>query len=202
VGSADTGLFRSSFGGLAGGGATVELDYVSRSRAERSWRRVDPYAVEARAGQFWELHRWCHRNAAIRTFALDQVLGMRETGGSFAVRSTEWETFSSMGGVIGGIRGGEAVAVDVLFVPPVALYARDHGWPAGLTVISEPSGSGALSGSVRLRGTVSGVSGLVPELLRWRRYCRVEGGPVLLARMTEEVRAMAALYDTSEEDTI
>ena len=62
----------------AGAGRTVEVDYRSRSRGERGWRQVDPYVVEARAGQFWELHGWCHRNAAIRTFALDQVFGMRK----------------------------------------------------------------------------------------------------------------------------
>jgi predicted DNA-binding transcriptional regulator YafY len=62
----------------------VELDYQSRSGAERSWRAVDPYVVEAREGRYWELllsaepqqrseHGRCHRNGAIRTFALDQV---------------------------------------------------------------------------------------------------------------------------------
>jgi hypothetical protein len=51
-----------------------------------------------------------------------------------------------------------------------------------------------------LTGTVSSVSGLVPELRR-RRYCRVEGGAVLRGRMGAEVRAMAALYaeDVAED---
>jgi predicted DNA-binding transcriptional regulator YafY len=40
----------------------VEIDYDSRRRGTRAWRRVDPYAVEPREGQFWELHGWCHEN--------------------------------------------------------------------------------------------------------------------------------------------
>ena len=168
----------------------IELDYVSRSRGERSWRRVDPYGVEARAGQFWELHGWCHRNGAIRTFALDQVRDMREVEAGFVVREEEWASFQAMRGVIGGIRSKEAaVSVDVLFAVPVAAYARDQRWPAGLSASDEAGGA------VRLTGIVSGVSGLVAELLRWRRYCQVEGGAVLRAAMAAEVWAMAALYE-------
>jgi len=47
---------------------TVELDYFSRSAGQRTWRRVDPYVVEAREGVFWELHGWCHSRQALRTF--------------------------------------------------------------------------------------------------------------------------------------
>jgi predicted DNA-binding transcriptional regulator YafY len=175
-----------------GEGEAVELDYVSRSRGERSWRRVDPYAVEAREGRFWELHGWCHRNGAIRTFALDQVRGLRGIGAYFAVREAEWAEFRSARGVVGGIRG-EGVPVEVVFVPPVAVYAQDQRWPSGLSVTLESGGC------VRLTGMVSSVSGLVPELLRWRRFCHVKGGIELRMRMAEEVRAMAALYEEEGE---
>ncbi len=169
-------------------GRSVDLDYHSRSRGERSWRRVDPYVVEPRAGQFWELHGWCHRNAGIRTFALDQVFGLRATGEGFTVREAEWATFAAAQGVVGGIRSGAAVGVDVVFLPPVAAYARDHQWPEGLAL------TGEAGGAVRMTGSALGVEGLVAELLRWRRHCRVEGGPELRARMAEEVNAIADLY--------
>jgi predicted DNA-binding transcriptional regulator YafY len=166
----------------------VEVDYRSRSRSERCWRRVDPYVVEARAGQFWELHGWCHRNAAIRTFALDQVFGIREVGETFMVRETEWTAFAASQGIVGGLRGGPAVDVDVVFQPPLAAYARDHAWPEGLRLEMQDDGT------ARLTGTVQGTDSLVAELLRWRRFCRVDGGPELRARIAEEVQAMAALY--------
>ena len=173
---------------------TVELDYESRSQGERVWRSVDPYRAEARDGLFWELHGWCHRRQAIRTFALDQVRGVRVTGLAFTLRRPEWATFLETRGVVGGLRGEEPVPVDVLFVPPVAAYARTRQWPAGLTLTTDSP-----EGAVRLCGTAAGVSGLVPELLRWRRYCQVLGGPSLRAAMAEEVHAMAALYP-SEDD--
>ncbi len=166
----------------------VELDYQSRSQGERSWRRVDPYAVEARAGQFWELHGWCHRNAGIRTFALDQVFGVRQIGATFTVREAEWAAFAASQGIVGGLRGGPAVDVNVVFLPPLAAYARDHAWPAGLHLEMQDDGN------ARLIGTAQGTDGLVAELLRWRRHCRVDGGPELRARMAEEVQAMATLY--------
>jgi len=172
---------------------TVEVDYRSRSRGERAWRRIDPYVVEARDGHFWELHGWCHRNAAIRTFALDQVFGMRPTEERFPAREAEWAAFAGAKGIIGGMRGREAVAVSVVFLPEVAAYAQDHRWAEGLTLAVEPDGS------ARLTGTAQGMDGLVPELLRWRRFCRVEGGPELQARMAEEVRAMAALYEPEKD---
>lgn len=168
---------------------TVVVDYRSRSRADRAWRLVDPYAVAAREGQYWELHGWCHRNQAIRTFALDQIFGMRPTGTSFCLREAEWEAFAGAKGIIGGLRGGVAVAVDVLFLPPVAEYARNHQWPDGLTLTM------LADGTARLSGEVQGVDGMIPELLRWRRFCRVEGGLQLRARMVEEVRAIVALYE-------
>lgn len=167
---------------------TVALDYESRSRGERAWRSVDPYRLEARDGLFWELHAWCHRRQAVRTFALDQVRGVRNTGAAFALRLPEWTVFLGTRGVIGGLRGEDPVPVNVLFLPPVAAYARTRQWPAGLSLTSDAGGA------VRLIGTAAGVSGLVPELLRWRRYCRVLGGPVLRTAMAEEVHAMAALY--------
>ena len=172
----------------AGAGLTVEIDYRSRSRGEQSWRRVDPYAVAAREGQYWELHGWCHRNQEIRTFALDQVRGMRLTEERFALRGEEWRAFAGAKGVMGGMRSETAITVNVVFSAEVAVYAADRQWPEGLTLTAQENGT------MRLTGQVQGTEGIVPELLRWRRYCRVEGGAELKAQIAEEIRAMAALY--------
>ncbi len=167
---------------------TVEIDYQSRSSSTRSWRRVDPYAIEARDGQFWELHGFCHRREEIRTFALDQILNLRATGEVFPPRPTEWDAFSQTKGGVGGLRGGPSISVDVLFFPAVSAYARSRRWPDGLVL------TGQTDGTVRLTGQAQGVDGLVTELLRWRRHCRVDGGPELRAQVVDELRAMAALY--------
>lgn len=96
----------------AAGRAGVEIDYESR-QSGRAWRRVDPYAVEARAGVYWELHGWCSDNNAVRTFALDRVRSVRPTGETFTVREAEWAAFVAQAGGIGGLRGGVDVPVAV-----------------------------------------------------------------------------------------
>ncbi len=172
---------------------TVEIDYESRRSQTRAWRRFDPYAVEPRDGVYWELHGWCHNNQAILTLALDRAHAVRDTGDSFVWRTEAWERFRCEQGV-GGLRGGEAVAVDVRFSPQVAPYALALRWPEGLLLTSQPGGG------ARLHGDVRGMDGLVTELLRWRSEVRVVGGQVLLARITEEIRQMAALYAAEPPD--
>ena len=166
----------------------VEIDYASGSSQTRAWRRVDPYAVEPRDGQFWELHAWDHARSDIRTFALDRVFGLRGTDQAFTLRTAEWASFCGATGVIGGLRGGAEAPVDVVFAPPVASYALARHWPDGLTVAAQPDGA------ARLSGVVQGLEGVTAELLRWRRHAEVLGGPELRARMRAELEAMIALY--------
>lgn len=168
---------------------SCEIDYHSRSGGGRGWRRVDPYEVSVRDGQHWEMHAWCHTRQAVRTFALDQVRGVRSTGETFTLRAEEWAAFRRAAGVVGGVRGGPPVAVEVRFAPEAAAYAADRQWPPTLRLERRPDGS------ARLTGAVQGLDGLLVELLRWRRHAEVLGGPELRARMAEEIRAMAALYD-------
>lgn len=176
---------------------SVDLLYRSRSRGgEQAWRCVDPYLVERRDGRYWELHAWDHKRQAIRTFALDQVRGLRSTDARFAHRDAEWAAFTAASGIVGGLRGGPSIPVDVRFAPDVAAYALDRHWPDGLTCTPQPDGS------ARLTGTAQGVTGLVPELLRWRRHAHALGGPELRAALTEEIQALAALYADSDADPI
>lgn len=166
---------------------TVEIDYESRSGGERSWRSLDPYLIEQQRDGRWDLHGWCHRRKAIRTFAADRVTDARLAGEGFLLRAAEWEAFAGASGIVGGMRGGPEVTVDVKFDKVAAPYALDRRWPVGLTV--EPDGDGA-----RLTGAVAGHEGILPEILRWRRHAIVRGGSELRARFAEEVHAMAALY--------
>lgn len=167
---------------------SVEIDYASRSGGRRGWRRVDPYKVALRNGQNWEMHAWCHTNQAVRTFALDQIQGLKITADEFAVRADEWAAFQREAGVIGGLRSGPEIAVRVRFSPDIAAYAADIRWADTLHL--EPQSDGALL----LTGAVRGADGILVEILRWRRHAHVLGGPELRARVTEEIEAMAALY--------
>jgi predicted DNA-binding transcriptional regulator YafY len=163
---------------------TIEMRYESRSSRKTEWRKVDPYRLDRRDGRYFELHAWCHRREQVRTFALDRIAEVRETGETFTVRP--WDAYDE--GVVGGLRGGPLVRVEVRFDPLVTPYARERRWP--FTAQFQDDGDG----SVIMRGEVRGVEGIVRELLTWQRHARVLGGPELKARMAEEARAISALY--------
>ena len=190
----------------------VEIDYESRSGslpdapagARRSWRRVEPYGVDARDGIYWELYAWCPQNGAIRTFALDRIFEVRRLPDTFVRLEDVWEAFlqqqaASVGGIVGGIEAA-AFTVEVIFDAPVAAYARDHRWSATLRIedvatdTSAPPGDSMSPGVVRLRGTVPNCQAMVAELLRWRRHAHVLGGPELRAAYRDELTAMCAAH--------
>ena len=85
--------------------------------------------------------------------------------------------------------------MDVVFVPPVAAYARTRRWPDGLTLTPDSDGA------VRLAPAPP------PAFLALCRSCcaggvivYVLGGSALRAAMTEEVHALAALYSENAAD--
>jgi predicted DNA-binding transcriptional regulator YafY len=165
---------------------TVEMEYESRSSRTREWRAVDPYRLARRDGRYFELHAWCHRHQEVRTFALDRISGARLTGRTFTPRP--WD--ESEEGVVGGLRGGPPVTVEVRFDAVVAPYAQERRWGFQATFTESDRGDG----SILMCGVVRGVEGIVRELLAWMHHAEVLGGPALRTRMADEVRAMAALY--------
>lgn len=170
---------------------TVEFEYENRSREECLRRRVDPYLIDHREGR-WELHGWCHRRQAVRTFAADRIRDALVLADTFAVREEDWAAFVGERGVVGGLRGGSPIKVAVEFDIVVAAYARDKQWPDGLAISSRDDGSALLT------GVALGTDGILPELLRWRRHARVLGGPELRRCIVEELKAMAELYKNRE----
>lgn len=163
---------------------TVEMTYESRSSRTRERRTVDPYRLDRRDGRYFDLQAWCHKRKEVRTFALDRIAEVCKTGETFEPRP--WD--ESDEGVVGGLRGGEPVRVEVRFHPQVADYARERRWGFGVE-FDEQEG-----GYLLMRGTVRGVEGIVRELLGWQRYAEILGGTELRRRMADEVKAMAALY--------
>jgi predicted DNA-binding transcriptional regulator YafY len=163
---------------------TVEMTYESRSSGTCERRSVDPYRLDRRDGRYFELQAWCHRRNEVRTFALDRIRDvclMEET-----FRPRPWD--ASNEGVVGGLRGGALVLVEVRFEARVAAYARERRWSFRATFEEDAQGC------VVMRGMVRGTEGIVKELMTWQRHATVLGGPELRARMAEEVRAMALLY--------
>lgn len=164
---------------------TVEMLYDSRSGGTCQRRLVDPYRFDVRDGRYLEMDAWCHIGEKVKTFALDRVLEARLTEQTFAVRP--WNPDDE--GVVGGLRGGKRVEVEVRFDAEVAPFAQARNWPFQAD-FSKPDSAGC----VVMRAQVQGVEGIVRELLTWRRHAVVIGGSELRERMIEEVRALSALY--------
>ena len=166
---------------------TIEMDYDSTNTG-RTKRLFDPYRI-AVEGNTWLMQGWCHRNQAIRSFALDKVHTATLTGQPFTRNEAVWATFAAAEGVFAGLRGGSPLAVRVRFDTEVAAYALKPGrWPLGLNIVQEPDGTALLT------GTASGTEGIIPELLRWRHHAYVEGGQELQAAFAAEVAALHRLY--------
>ncbi|HZO89350.1 MAG TPA: WYL domain-containing protein [Chthonomonadaceae bacterium] len=164
---------------------TVEMLYESRSSHTTERRAVDPYRLDRRDGRYFELQAWCHRRQQVRTFALDRISDVRLTGQVFTPHP--WD--ESDEGVVSGLRGGALIPVEVRFDARVAAYARERRW--GFT----PTFENQEDGSVILRGVARGTDGILQELLAWKRFAQVLGGPELRAAMQQEIRAMVALYE-------
>jgi len=65
---------------------SVEIDYYSYGRDERSERRVDPSHVTFADGH-WYLLGWCHRSEAERVFRVDRIHSATATTDAFEVRA-------------------------------------------------------------------------------------------------------------------
>jgi proteasome accessory factor C len=61
---------------------TVELDYYSYGKDERTTRRVDPWQVFSREGS-WYLLGWCHQADGERLFRLDRIESATPTDDTF-----------------------------------------------------------------------------------------------------------------------
>lgn len=60
----------------------VEIDYYTAYRDEVTTRQIDPLSVLNHDGD-WYVHAWCHRAGALRTFRVDRIDGMSDTGQVF-----------------------------------------------------------------------------------------------------------------------
>jgi proteasome accessory factor C len=61
---------------------TVEIDYVAASRHQAEVRPIDPYGVVHHAGE-WYVVAHCHKRGDVRTFRIDRIAALAETGGTF-----------------------------------------------------------------------------------------------------------------------
>ena len=163
----------------------VEMHYHNLSRNEWSLRRVDPYGIVERNG-YLQLVAHCHKNQAVREFALDRIRAPRTTGETFAKPpGFDFETY--LHNSVGVLRGAPTSIV-VHFDASIAAYARSRRWTFPHQLEEQPDGS------VLLRGTVSGEDEIRVELLSWGSPVEVLEPATLRAAMHREAVALVERY--------
>ncbi len=103
----------------------LKIYYMSASRQDLQWRKVDPYFIQFRQG-CWYLVAWCHSRQAHRTFRVDRIQKLQITEESFTPSDsiTAEEYFSNSLGV----SQGEPVKVVLRFTPERAKWLKDSSF--------------------------------------------------------------------------
>jgi predicted DNA-binding transcriptional regulator YafY len=162
---------------------TVRIRYYTLERDTEGDREVDPYGLVFHEGAFYLVGQ-CHLRAQVRTFLLDRVRAVTDTGkvfvvpGNFSVR----EHFRQAWGLI---RGAALEMVRVRFASRVARIIREGRWHESQKIEDGPGGSVILTVKVAgtdeirrwLLGFGADVSVIEPESLR--RSIAREGAAVV-----------------------
>ncbi len=161
----------------------VRMTYYTLSRDAVSTRVIDPYHLYYRRGM-WYLHGWCHLRGTTRDFALERIRQVELLPDAFtppdpqAIREALDRRFSLMG------EGHAAVAVH--FDADWARRIRERVWHASQRIEELPDGA------CILHMTVDGLDSVVRWVLGFGRHAVPLAPPELVARVSDEVRAMAA----------
>jgi predicted DNA-binding transcriptional regulator YafY len=136
----------------------VEMVYWTASRNETTRRAFDPYDL-ALIDEGWYAVGYCHLRADVRTFAVQRVRSVRDTGETF-VRPADFRLEDYMHGSFRAVRGDGDHEVVLRFTPEIAGRISEKRWHPSQTVESQPDG-GLI---VRFR-----LTSLV-EVKRWAMY--------------------------------
>lgn len=165
---------------------TVRLRYFTLERDTEADREVDPYGLVYHEGAFY-LVGWCHWRRDVRTFLVDRIRAVAETGRSFALPAgfSVREHFRSAWGLL---KHRALVTVRIRFDATVARLIREGRWHE--TQRLEDAAGGAVVLAVRVAGW--------EEIRRWvltfGGAAEVLEPGVLRASLAAEARRLAAMY--------
>ncbi len=158
---------------------TVSTDYFTAVRNQVTHREIDPYHLRFAEGA-WYCIGYCHMRSEVRTFALDRMMNLRDTGVTFEIPAgfsvEDYLADSLM------LERGEAREVVVVFDQSEAPYIRGRTWHKS-QVMEEMA-----DGSVRLTMTV----GSLGEVKRWVMSLGSHAWVVEPEELRDEIRAELA----------
>lgn len=165
---------------------TVRLRYFTLERGAEAEREVDPYGLVYHEGAFY-LVGWCHWRRDVRTFLVDRVRAVSETGERFVLPS-DFSVRAHFRSAWGLIKNRALVTVRVRFAAPVAGLIREGRWHE--TQRLEDAAAGAVVLSVQVAGW--------EEIRRWvlsfGGAAEVLEPADLRASLADEAGRLSALY--------
>lgn len=143
---------------------SIDITYRAHHSKETTTRLVDPYGLVFYEG-VWILVAYCHLRKAIRNFAVDRFLDVKDRNRYFKLL----DGFSLKDDLAQrwGILDGEEVTVKVKFVPEVAEYALRKTWHPSEKKVTLPDGS------VECIYTVAGAAEIKKWLYSWLPFVEV-----------------------------
>ncbi|MDI6705220.1 MAG: transcriptional regulator [Bacillota bacterium] len=164
----------------------VWLRYYSASSDKINERYVDPYHLRYHQGA-WYLIGYCNLREAIRIFALDRILDLKNTKESFELMDG-FVLEDYLSSALGIETGKETQEVCIRFDRHQARWIRERRWHHSQKI--EPQADG----SVILRMTVSGLGEVKRWVLGFGGHAEVLYPEKLRKQLMEEAESMLNTY--------
>ncbi|MEZ4367563.1 MAG: WYL domain-containing protein [Kofleriaceae bacterium] len=161
----------------------VEIEYVSASRHQAHGRAIDPYGIVHHAG-IWYVVGHCHARGDVRTFRIDRIAALTETGARFE-RPADFDLEAYRRDRL-YVPSADAVRVEIQ-LDALAVTRIGANWPVGEVEV-------ASDGSAVLRIDCEGFEWVTGWVLGLGRHARIVGPAAARAAMRERLtRARAAV---------
>lgn len=164
----------------------VWVKYYSASSDNVNERYVDPYHLRYHQGA-WYLIGYCNMRKAIRIFALDRILDLKNTNDSFETMK-DFVLEDYLSSALGIEAGKEPQEVCIQFDRHQARWIRERRWHHTQMIELQDDGS------IILRMTVSGLGEVKRWVLGFGRHAEVLYPEKLREELMEEAKSMLSIY--------
>jgi proteasome accessory factor C len=162
--------------------ASLIIDYASASRNQAARRKVDPFGIVHHAGE-WYLVGHCHKRGDTRTFRIDRIATVEQTGETFEVPADfDLETYRREHLYV---PSADAIAVKVS-LDPVAAARVGANWPLGEVTKHE-------DGSAEIVIDCEGFEWVTGWVLGMGKHARISEPAEARAAMLQRARDLAGL---------
>lgn len=168
---------------------SLEIRYYTMRDEKERVRMIDPYCLFFSSGVWYTL-AYCHFRKTVRTFALDCIKSIKDTGLSYTIPPDfSMEEYFKAGWHI--FRYGKPVEVKLKFKKEVVRWVTRRKWHPTQKV--EKNKDCSIIFSVTLNGTKE----LRWWVYHWGQNCEVISPPEFRKEVLAELKAMVGVYEKS-----